>query len=114
MARLNAGDSEEVKLAKIRNDFELEKLKILERGKSLRFLGAMMMLTATLCMAIIAWAAVRLTEKPPWLVFVLALIACFSGQLILIIQTRQRVQRARSRRSRGRGADPSSRTEEDP
>ncbi len=89
MARLNANDSEEVKLEKLRVD--LEKFRALEAHKTTRYLG--LGLLATISLGIVAWAMVRVTDKPAWLEVVLAMIALLSGPTFLLIRTRRRLKR---------------------
>jgi len=78
MARLNAGDSDDLKIAKLRID--LEKFRSLQAHTTWRYLIVGSFLTGSL--GIMAWMMVRLNEKPAWLELALVLITSFSGPLI--------------------------------
>ncbi len=98
MARLRAGDSDELKLEKLRLNFELDKLRIIENGRTQRFLGSGVLATFFGSLATVAWAAVRLLDKPAWLVFGLAILTSLSGPILLAIETRRRLKREVARR----------------
>jgi hypothetical protein len=69
----------------------LEKLRIVEREKTKRL--AILSFFGTVSLAIIAWAAVRMTDKPPWLVFALAILAAVGGPSIVMIRAERRLRR---------------------
>jgi hypothetical protein len=66
MARLKT--QEDVALARIKADVERSRLK------SQTIIWCFVIIAFVACVAIIAWAAVRITDKPAWLVFGLALL----------------------------------------
>ena len=61
---------------------ELEWTRVIEREKTHRL--ATLCLFGTISVGIIAWAAVRITDKPPWLVFALSIVAVLTPPSLLI------------------------------
>ncbi len=101
MARLNANDSEDVKREKLRLD--LEKFRIQEAYKTWRILG--LGLLATVMVAITAWAVVRMTDKPAWLVLGLAIVSLFGGQTIWMTSIERRIHQLVARKRGDRRGD---------
>jgi len=101
MAKLKPEESDKVKLERIRS--EIEQLRIIEGNKTRRHLGLGAL--ATITTGILASAVVRMTEKPPWLVFGLAVVSAVGGQVIFSVGTARRMNRASERRPRGRRDD---------
>jgi len=81
MARLNASDSDAVKIEKLK--VELATHRINERHRTIRSLGLALM--AVIALAIIAWASVTILNKPAWLELMLALIAAMTGPMGLLL-----------------------------
>lgn len=64
---------------------QVEILRIRETQKTLRYL--ILTLGTVTALGLIVWAAVRMTEKPPWLVLALAILASLSGPSGLLVFT---------------------------
>ncbi len=110
MARPNPNDSEEVKIEKLRLD--LEKYRIQEAHKTWRYLGLGFL--ATVAIGIIAWAMVRMTDRPAWLELGLAVLSLLGGQTILLVQSHRRLGRSMDQRFAGRPIAESGRSEGQP
>jgi hypothetical protein len=70
---------------------QVDILRIRETQKTLRYLILTFGIVTSL--GLIAWAAVRMTEKPPWLVLALAILAASSGPTALLLYTVRYVRR---------------------
>ncbi len=64
---------------------QIEILRIRETEKTKRYV--ILTLGVVSSLGIIAWAAVRLMDKPPWLAFALAVLAALSGPSTLLAIT---------------------------
>lgn len=78
-------------------------------------LGCGLMVTATVCVAIVAWAAVRITDKPAWLTLMLAALGLVTPPSAVAwfvsVRLARRVGAARVANGKARGTDLSVPTE---
>jgi hypothetical protein len=81
--------SDAVEIEKLR--VGLEKLKILEREKTWRL--GILSFFGTIAIGIIAWSTVRMTDKPSWLVFALAILAALGGPSVVMFRAEARLKR---------------------
>jgi hypothetical protein len=87
MARPRAGDAVAIE----RRRLALEKVRIVEREKTRRL--AIAGFYGTVAPGIGAWAAVRMTDKPPWLAFALAILGAVGAPGLLILRVERRLGR---------------------
>lgn len=69
----------------------LEKHKILEREKTWRL--GILSFFGTIAVGIIAWSTVRMTDRPSWLVFALAVLTALGGPSIVMYRAEARLKR---------------------
>lgn len=87
MAKAKPGDAASIE----RHRVALEKLRITEREKTKRL--AIASFFGTIALGIIAWSVVRMTDRPPWLVFALAVLAACGGPSLMILRIERRLSR---------------------
>jgi uncharacterized membrane protein len=97
------------------NKFDVAETRILECFRTIRLVAGFVCGTASI--GIIAWAAVKISDKPAWLTFALAVLTALSGPTIYLVVNHHKISRTidqlRNLADASEGPDESSATVDD-